>query len=285
MSEKRPAEIIVEGLDHPEGLAWGLDGYLYAGGEAGQIYRIDIAQRSVEVVGQTGGFILGLALDAASNIHACDSGRKQVVRVQPDGTVQEYAAGSPDRPMVSPNYPVFTSGGRLFVSDCGNWAGNDGCIYVIEPDGSCAVWCSELTAFPNGLALDEEERYLYVIESEAERVSRLPILEDGRAGTAETVVEVPLTVPDGLAFDSDGGLIISCYRPDRVYRLDPSGELSVVAEDPRGTWLASPTNIAFGGEHLGLLFTANLGRWHIARIEAPVAGRSLSYPTVSGVMG
>ena len=31
-----------EGLDHPECVAWGCDGYAYAGGEAGQIYRIDI---------------------------------------------------------------------------------------------------------------------------------------------------------------------------------------------------------------------------------------------------
>ena len=31
---------LVDGLDHPEGVAWGTDGNWYAGGEAGQIYRI-----------------------------------------------------------------------------------------------------------------------------------------------------------------------------------------------------------------------------------------------------
>ncbi len=30
------------GLDHPECIAWGCDGYAYAGGEAGQFYRIDL---------------------------------------------------------------------------------------------------------------------------------------------------------------------------------------------------------------------------------------------------
>ena len=34
--------VLVDGLDHVEGIAWGLDGYCYAGGEAGQIYRIDV---------------------------------------------------------------------------------------------------------------------------------------------------------------------------------------------------------------------------------------------------
>jgi gluconolactonase len=36
-------ETLVEGLDHPEGVAYGPDGYLYAGGEAGQVYRISPA--------------------------------------------------------------------------------------------------------------------------------------------------------------------------------------------------------------------------------------------------
>ena len=36
------------GLDHAECIAWGCDGYAYAGGEAGQIYRIDLEKRSFE---------------------------------------------------------------------------------------------------------------------------------------------------------------------------------------------------------------------------------------------
>jgi gluconolactonase len=34
-------EVFAEGLDHPEGLAFDRDGNLWAGGELGQIYRID----------------------------------------------------------------------------------------------------------------------------------------------------------------------------------------------------------------------------------------------------
>ncbi len=32
-------QVCVAGLDHPEGVAWGPEGKLYAGGEAGQLYR------------------------------------------------------------------------------------------------------------------------------------------------------------------------------------------------------------------------------------------------------
>ena len=47
-----------EGLDHPEGVAWGPDGRIYAGGEAGQIYAIE-ADGTVEQLASTGGFLYG----------------------------------------------------------------------------------------------------------------------------------------------------------------------------------------------------------------------------------
>ena len=70
--------VFAEGLDHPEGIAWGPDGYAYAGGEAGQLYRIDMVRReATQFAVVAGGFILGLALDAANNIYACDMGEPE----------------------------------------------------------------------------------------------------------------------------------------------------------------------------------------------------------------
>ena len=68
--------VLVNGLDHPEGIAWGLDGYAYAGGEAGQVYRIDIDRGEMVQFADTGGFVLGMALDAQSNIYVCDGVNK-----------------------------------------------------------------------------------------------------------------------------------------------------------------------------------------------------------------
>ena len=73
--------VLVDGLDHPEGIAWGLDGYAYAGGEAGQLYRIDIEKREAVQLADTGGFVLGLALDANHNIYACDTGNSAVMKI------------------------------------------------------------------------------------------------------------------------------------------------------------------------------------------------------------
>ena len=59
LSNSTDISVAVEGLDHPEGVAWGLDGYAYAGGEAGQIYRIDIVRGESRQIAQVPqGFIL-----------------------------------------------------------------------------------------------------------------------------------------------------------------------------------------------------------------------------------
>ena len=64
------------GLDHPECAAWGPDGYVYAGGEAGQIYRSDSGQHGGDR--EHGRFIFGLALDADANVHACYFGKGEI---------------------------------------------------------------------------------------------------------------------------------------------------------------------------------------------------------------
>lgn len=61
----RDLRVLAQGLDHPEGVATGPDGMIYAGGEAGQVYRIDPDSGQVDEVANTGGFVLGLCHDAA----------------------------------------------------------------------------------------------------------------------------------------------------------------------------------------------------------------------------
>lgn len=274
--------VLVDGLDHPEGVACGADGYAYAGGEAGQVYRIDVERREVRQFAQVpGGFILGMAQDAAKNLYACDLGNRVVQKISPGGIVTTYADGSPTGRFRLPNYPAFDSQGNLYVSDSGDWNGDNGCLYVVKPGGQAAVWETTLKQFPNGLCLGPNEEHLYVAMSlNPPRVVRVKIEADGSAGPVETVVELPRTVPDGLAFDTEGNLYISCYRPDVVYRLSPWGKLDVLAEDYAGTVIAAPTNIAFCGRKRNVLLSASLGRWHITRYDAGATGLALHYPNL-----
>jgi gluconolactonase len=270
----------VDGLDHPEGVAWGPDGHVYAGGEAGQIYRITLDGEVTEI-GSTGGFILGLCLDAQANVYACDLNHKAVMRITPAGEVSTYSSGAPERKLAVPNYPVFDAQGNLYVSDSGGWKENNGCLFRIRSGGSTEVLTSELSQFPNGLALSPDGTYLYVVLSNTSAVARVALNEDGSVGPPEAVVELPKTVPDGLAFDSLGNLYISCYTPDVIYWLSPGGDVQVVVEDWESTVIAAPTNIAFAGADLSTLVVASLARWHLAKAQLEVAGQPLHYPDLS----
>src|SRR3712207_4206176 len=90
---------LAPGLHHPEGVAWGPDRKVYAGGEAGQVYRINLDDGMHQAYTNTGGFVLGMAHDALGNVYACDQGLAQVVKVTPPGEVSKYSAGSAERAM------------------------------------------------------------------------------------------------------------------------------------------------------------------------------------------
>lgn len=274
------AEIFVDGLDHPEGVALGMNGYIYAGGEAGQIYRIDHQTRQVQHFATTKGLNLGLALDADGNVYVCNPGDRSVKKVTPSGAVSVYSAGHADRPLIAPNYLSFDRAGNLYVTDCGDWKVDNGSIWCIAPGGSSTVIETDSSQFPNGCAVSPDGRYLYVAMSlNTPRVIRFPIENGARTGETEVVVELPHTVPDGLAFCADGSLLIACYRPDTIFRLLPNKELTVLMDDDEGTLLGAPTNVCFGGADLSVLFWANLGRWHIGmNAETGLKGALLYYP-------
>ncbi|MCA1830786.1 MAG: SMP-30/gluconolactonase/LRE family protein, partial [Actinobacteria bacterium] len=154
--------ILAEGLDHPEGVTVDAQGTLYAGGEAGQIYRVDVNSGKIEQIASSGGFMLGLCADANGRLYCCDVGRRELLRVDPaDGSIEIYSAGTPDRRMVNPNWPVFDDAGNVYVTDSGSWKGNDGCVMRVDPHGFTTVWSTESTGFPNGAALSGDGRALY----------------------------------------------------------------------------------------------------------------------------
>jgi gluconolactonase len=268
------------GLDHPEGICRAPDGHLYVGGEAGQVYRVTDDGDVTELL-STGGFMLGLAADAESRIYAIDNVAKCVWRVDPDArTAELWAKGPETRPFGVPNWGAFDRAGTYYVTDSGGWGEGNGLVWRIPAGGGDPeVWTEETASFPNGLALAPDDSRLYVLESLPGALVEVEIRPDGSAGPRRLLCDLDPAVPDGIALTADGAFYIACYRPDAVYRWHPDEGLSVVAEDPRGTVLAAPTNIAFAGERSDIVVVPNIGRWHLTRIPIGVAGTPLNYPT------
>ncbi len=270
---------IAHGVDHAEGICLTPAGVLHVSGEKGQVYRLDPDGSATEIA-TTGGWTLGLASDGAGRIYACDPVLHQVLRLDPaSGAWTTISGGTPSAPLRTPNWGAFGRDGSFYVSDSGGWKQRDGRIFVIRPDGRTESFTSATVDFPNGLAVTPDGRELWVLESTPGRLVRFEIRPDGGAGERRVVAELPGTVPDGIAFATDGSAIIACYRPDIVFRWRPDGPAELLASDPEGTALAAPTNVAFFGPDLSEIAVPNIGRWHVTTFRVPgLHGAPLNYP-------
>ena len=185
-------------LDHPEGVAVGPDGTVYAGGELGQIYRISADGSKTEHIASTGGFSLGITLDREGNLFVCNHQLHAVLRVDPAGRVSRFAERAGERPFQTPNFSVFDAEGNLYVSDSGQFKHNNGLIYRIRADGRASVFHPGPFAFANGLALNASKDALFVIESNRDCVTRVEIKPDGTAGDRSVYCGVRVLLPPPL---------------------------------------------------------------------------------------
>jgi gluconolactonase len=267
--------VFAQGLDHPEGLAVGRDGTVYAGGEAGQVYRISADGAKVETIANTGGFCLGVTLDREDNIYICDCGKRALMKVTQSGKVSVVADSAEGRPFANPNFGVFDSQGNLYFSDSGDWKKGNGMVYCLRPSGKVSVFSAGPFHFANGLALDANERWLYVVESNLDRVVRVQITPDGTAGPTEVYCDGITTVPDGLAFDATGNLYVTTYGSSAVYRVSPDHRVKLLCQDVENELISLTTNCAFGGPGFDRLLVANLGVRHISVLDLNVRGQAL----------
>ncbi|ACQ79672.1 SMP-30/Gluconolaconase/LRE domain protein [Beutenbergia cavernae DSM 12333] len=272
------ARVFVDGtlsrpqLDHPEGIAVHPDGSVWCGGEHGQLYRIEPDGSSFTEVASTDGFLLGLAFGPDETLYACDLRHRCVWRYDTaTGDLTEVTRGGTGT-LETPNAVVVAPDGTLYVSDSGTQGARDGRVFRFGPDGSGGPWFTQPLDFANGVALAADGGALYVAETFRPGITRIPIGDDGEPGAAQSVVELPGVLPDGVTLGPDGRLYVGCYEPSRILRVDPStGETEVLVDDPTAHLLCHPTNTAFRG---GDLFSSNLGRWHVTLVEGVCAAPS-----------
>ena len=267
------ARTFARGIDHAEGVLWLGEEQLLAGGERGQIYRVDVRRDRYAEIANTGGILLGFARRGDGLIFACDEERRAVFALAPTGALRVFADRVGDRPLACPNYPVLDAAGHLYVTDSGRWEGGDGALLRFAPDGRGQVVSTACRHFPNGACWSADHRYLYVVESNLPGVVRI----DPEGGARRIEVRFDAGVPDGLWALPDGDVLISFYTPSLVLRWTPvSGRLTCLCHEPENTFMCAPTNVTVAPD--GRLFTANLGapfltEWNAAAaLAAPNGG-------------
>jgi gluconolactonase len=267
--------LVWEGIDHAEGLAIAPDGTVWCGGEEGQIYRGLLAGEPRQVA-TLPGRTLGFALDAEGNAYCATISEAGIFRVTPAGLVALVSTGSAECRATLPNHPAFLPSGVLLFTDSGTWGQDDGLTFSVTPDGTTTVADRTCSRFPNGLVAAPGGETVLVVESTLPGVSALSVDVDGTLHDRRVIVEMPGTVPDGVALDASGRILISCWSPDAVFMFDGS-ELTVVAHDPLRYVLHEPTNLAFVPETRTIV-TANYGERFLSVFEHDTPGASLPRP-------
>jgi gluconolactonase len=273
---------LAEGLHHPEGVAWDpVAGCVIAGGEGGELYAVS-TDGEVEVLAVSGGSMLGVAVDGAGRIYACDEGKGEVVRFDPrTGALETYARAPDGGELDTPNMLAFDDTGFLYVTCSGEDDPDAAGIVRVSPDGGVDWWCREVPAYPNGVCLTDRADALLVVASRLPGLVRVPILPDGSAGPPHVVAPLPDTEPDGTTLDERGDAYVTRYRPDGIVRVTPNGEVHVVADDPLAHVFDAPTNLAFVGPALDRAVVANVGDTFLLIGDLGVRGLPLRRPELA----
>ena len=239
--------IFASGLDHPECCAFDSAGNLWAGGEAGQVYRIDPAGK-VETICSLGTFNAGVAFSAEDEPYICNPALG-VMKLTPDIQTQIFAYHVQGQKIQCANFALFDPKGNLYLTDSGQWNKQNGFLQRFKPNGDGEILAGPL-GYANGLALSADGSTLYMVESNTDRVLKFSISQNGAISDAKIFAENIGRMPDGLSLDAAGNLYVACYASDEIWRITPSGDRTLLAWDHYSNLVSRPTNLSLDGDNI-----------------------------------
>jgi gluconolactonase len=278
---------IGRGIARPEDVVVARDGTVWASDKDSAAARI-LPDGSLVRCGRAGGEPNGIKIDPRDGaIVIANLGAGTLQRLSPDsGAVTEILNQVEGTPTATPNYVIFDRQNNLWCSvstrrgRVPDWLDGtpDGFIFRLSAAGKATIVADGLR-FPNGLALDAAEEFLYVAQTAADNILRFRI-----AGEALSAGELygPASLgtrafPDGIAFDTAGNLWASLVLANRIVAIAPGGNVATIAEDEAGSLMNKPTNIAFGGADLCDVYVGSIVSDYILRGRSSIAGQPLAH--------
>jgi sugar lactone lactonase YvrE len=311
-------------LQRPECILAESDGTLWSADARGGVMRIHpdgtqelVAQEldtrfaesgSAERYTMGGTLPNGLAFARNGDIVIANFGTCAIERMTRDGRSATIAAEVDGVPLGKANFVLVDSRDRIWFSVTTRlepWTRSvnekvpDGWIGLIDEHGIRLV--ADGFVGTNEIRFDAGEEWLYVVESNARRISRLRAQDDGSLSDRETYGPEDLgAVPDGFAFDSAGNLWIALVSCDRLIALTPAGEVLTLLDDgdaekvgvwdehflagtmtpellgfARGTLAPMMASVTFGGPDLRTVYLGSLMGTMIPSFRSPVPGLPL----------
>jgi gluconolactonase len=226
-----------------------------------------------DVVAQYDGWPNGMKIDEAGNLIIADY-KKGILRIDPStGAVQTIVDHRWSESFRGCNDLHLASNGDIYFTDQGQTGMHDptGRVYRFSKNGDLQLLVGNGPS-PNGLVLNPDENILYVGMTRGNAAWRIPLLPDG--STSKVSIYIQLSGghggPDGLAMDSEGGLLISHAGLGAVWHFDALGQPLHRIRSCEGLMT---TNMAFGGKDNKTLFITESESGTILKANLPVAGQ------------
>jgi len=249
---ERSVSVFATGFKFPEGPAFDRNGNLFVVDvDTGDISKIS-PEGQVKIFINTGGAPNGAKFHANGDLYVADR-KKGIIAISSDGKIRVIVDHYEGKKFYGPNDLIFDSKGNLYFTDPhGSSAENPfGCVYRFSSSGELTCLASGL-AFPNGLVLSKDEKFLFVANTRKNRILRYVLDPPVRSYIFSQLSGG--WGPDGLAFDVAGNLYVAHYGGGDVIILNPKGE--IVERVPVGG--GHPTNVAFGGPDRKTLYVTEV---------------------------
>ncbi len=275
-----PLEVYADGFLDLRGIALDGDGNVFVvDREAGTVTRI-ARDRSRLVVASGLERPIGLALDLDGRLLIAEERAGRVVRLEANGGRTPLVTG-----VKQPRWLAVHEGGTLYIAARRLTRGTDPepddesfepeLVLALGQDDSLTVFADGFKKL-QGLAVGDDAVFVATQGTEASAkndgvVFRIPILADGRAGTAAPVgLPDELKKPVGLARDRLGALFVATQEltlvEDRSQRalakLEPEGRVTLFAEG-----FEKPQGLAFDVD--GNLYLTDGSAGAVVRFRAP----------------
>jgi len=252
----------------------------------------------------------GLAFDADGNIIIANFGTDALERMTREGESELLYDQMNGKPLGKMNFCLCDSQNRIWftvttreepwIKSINNKTA-DGYVGLIDDNGIQII--ADNFVGTNEIRFDKNEEWLYVVETNARRISRIKISEDDTVTAREIYGPEDLGgFPDGFAFDSYGNLWITLILTEKLIALTPDGEVLTLLDDGKPEQLAiyeqhyrdstvtpelmgtckgelAPmmASLTFGGPDLKTVYLGSLMGSTLPYFRSPVAGLPMSH--------
>lgn len=241
---KIPVEQIGDGLVRPECVLATKSGDIFVSDFRGGVTRIKPTGEQISYLGSYPGFgklqTNGFAIESNESFLIAHLGETQggIFRLNVSGEVTPYLLEIDGLPLPPANFVHIDHQERVWITvstrlmprfKAYNDTVADGFIILVDKEGPRIV--ADNIGYANECCVSPDGRKLFVNATFGRECIAFDITEKNELSNRRVHTTFgPGTFPDGLCFDNDGCLLVTSIVSNRIIRVDPAGEQTLLFE-------------------------------------------------------